>query len=195
LDSFISFIIGIVFGMIPFSYILGKLKGIDLKKVGSGNIGATNLGRQAGLAFFIFGLVLDGLKGLIPVLIANNLGYITAFAGAGAILGHIFNPIFKFRGGKGVATTIGVGIGIVPRSFLISLAAWIVIYLMTYIVALASIGFAITLPLISLIIKEATFIDRIFLIIMAGLIIFAHRSNIRRIIRKEEPKYILWRKK
>ena len=195
MDSFISFIIGIVFGMIPFSYILGKLKGIDLKKVGSGNIGATNLGRQAGLAFFIFGLVLDGLKGLIPVLIANNLGYITAFAGAGAILGHIFNPIFKFRGGKGVATTIGVGIGIVPRSFLISLAAWIVIYLMTYIVALASIGFAITLPLISLIIKEATFIDRIFLIIMAGLIIFAHRSNIRRIIRKEEPKYILWRKK
>jgi glycerol-3-phosphate acyltransferase PlsY len=195
LNNLLSFIIGIVFGMIPFSYILGKLKGIDLRKVGSGNIGATNLGRQAGLPFFIFGFVLDGLKGLIPVLIANNLGYITAFAGAGAILGHIFNPIFKFRGGKGVATMIGVGIGIVPRSFLISLAAWIVIYLMTYIVALASIGFAIALPLMSFIIKEATFTDRIFLMIMAGLIIFAHRSNIGRIIRKKEPKYILWRKK
>jgi len=195
MEYLIPFIIGIIFGMIPFSYLLGKMKGIDLKKVGSGNIGATNLGRQAGLPFFIFGFVLDGLKGLIPVLIARNLGYITAFAGAGAILGHIFNPLFKFRGGKGVATTIGVGTGIVPKSFLISLAVWIAVYLSTYIVAVASMGFAVSLPIISFIIKDASFTDRIFLMIIAVLIIYAHRSNIKRIIKKEEPKYILWRKK
>ena len=195
MDYFISFIIGIIFGLIPFSYILGKMKGIDLKKVGSGNIGATNLGRQAGLLFFIFGFVLDGLKGLVPVLIAKNLGYMAAFTGAGAILGHIFNPLFKFRGGKGVATTIGVAIGIVPRSFLISLAVWLAVYFITYIVAMASIGFAVTLPVISFIIKEASFSDRVFLIIIAALIIYAHRSNIGRIIKREEPKYILWRKK
>ncbi|MGB3342212.1 MAG: glycerol-3-phosphate acyltransferase [bacterium] len=195
MEYLIPFILGIIFGMIPFSYILGKMKGIDLKKVGSGNIGATNLGRQAGLPFFIFGFILDGLKGLIPVIIAKNLGYITAFAGAGAILGHIFNPLFKFRGGKGVATTIGVGIGIVPRSFLISLAVWIAVYLSTYIVAMASIGFAVTLPIISFIIEDASFTDRIFLMIIAVIIIYAHRSNIKRIIKKEEPKYVLWRKK
>ena len=192
---FISFIIGVFFGIIPFSYILGKMKGIDLKKVGSGNIGATNLGRQAGLPFFILGLVLDGIKGLVPVLIAKDLGYLGAFAGAGAILGHIFNPLFGFRGGKGVATTIGVGIGIVPKSFLISLAVWIIVYLSTHIVALASIGFAVALPIISFILKEGYLIDRIFLMIMAVIIIYAHRSNIKRILKKEEPKYIIWRKK
>lgn len=171
------------------------MKGIDLKKVGSGNIGATNLGRQAGLLFFVLGFILDGIKGLIPVLIAQNLGYVSAFAGAGAILGHVFNPFFRFRGGKGVATTIGVGIGIVPKSFLLSIAVWIIIYLSTYIVALASIGFAIALPIISFFFKEAFMIDRIFLMIMALLIIYAHRSNIKRIFKKEEPKYIIWRKK
>lgn len=191
----ISLVIGMIFGMIPFSYMLGKMKGIDLKKVGSGNIGATNLGRQAGLLFFILGFLLDGFKGLIPVLLAKYLGYVPAFAGAGAILGHIFNPLFKLRGGKGVATMIGVGIALVPKSFLMSLIVWIVIYLCTYIVAMASIVFAVTLPCISFIINEATITDRIFLMIMAVIIIYAHRSNINRIFKKEEPKYILWRKK
>lgn len=195
MDFIIPFVIGIVFGVIPFSYILGKMKGIDLKKVGSGNIGATNLGRQAGLPFFILGFVLDGLKGFVPVLIAKNLGYISAFAGAGAILAHIFNPLFKCRGGKGVATTIGVGIGIVPRSFLVSLAVWIAVYLSTYLVALASIMFALALPVISFLFNEASVADRIFLLIMGALIIYAHRSNIKRMIKKEEPKYIIWRKK
>lgn len=191
----ISFILGFIFGMIPFSYILGKMKGIDLKKVGSGNIGATNLGRQAGLPFFILGFFFDGMKGLIPVILAKNLGYVGAFAGAGAILGHVFNPLFGFRGGKGVATTIGVGIGIVPKSFLISLAVWIIIYLSTFIVALASLGFALALPVIAFFLKEGLWIDRIFLMIMAMLIIYAHRSNIKRILKKEEPKYIIWRRK
>jgi glycerol-3-phosphate acyltransferase PlsY len=195
MNYFIPFIIGILFGAIPFSYLLGRIKGIDLKKVGSGNIGATNLGRQAGLLFFILGFILDGLKGLLPVLIADKMGFTSSFAGAGAILGHIFNPLFKFRGGKGVATTIGVSIGLVPRSFLLSLGVWILVYLITYIVALASISFAVFLPVISFIIKEACLSDRIFLIIMGVLIIYAHRSNIKRLLKKEEPRYILWRRK
>jgi len=195
MDYVLPFIIGFVFGIIPFSYILGKIKGLDLKKIGSGNIGATNLGRQAGLPFFILGFILDGLKGLIPVLLTRNLGYLTALAGAGAILGHIFNPLFKFRGGKGVSTTIGVAIGIVPKSFLISLAVWVVVYLSTFIVALASIGFAVALPIFGFVMNEASLTDRIFMVIMAGLIIYAHRSNIKRILKKEEAKFILWRRK
>lgn len=191
----LPFIIGFVFGIIPFSYMLGKIKGLDLKKVGSGNIGATNLGREAGLPFFVLGFILDGLKGLIPVLLARNLGYLTALAGAGAILGHIFNPLFRFRGGKGVSTTIGVAIGIVPKSFLISLAVWVVVYLSTFIVALASIGFAVALPIFAFVMNEATLTDRIFMVIIAGLIIYAHRSNIKRILKKEEAKFILWRRK
>ncbi len=195
MDYVLPFIIGFVFGIIPFSYILGKMKGLDLKKVGSGNIGATNLGREAGLPFFVLGFILDGLKGLIPVLLTRNLGYLTALAGAGAILGHIFNPLFKFSGGKGVSTTIGVAIGIVPKSFLISLAVWVVVYLSTFIVALASIGFAVALPIFGFVMNEATLTDRIFMVTMAGFIIYAHRSNIKRILKKEEAKFILWTRK
>ncbi len=191
----ISFIIGFGFGIIPFSYILARIKGINLKEVGSGNIGASNLGRFLGLPFFILGFVLDGLKGLVPVLLVKSFYYPTALAGAGAILGHIFNPFFRFRGGKGVSTTIGVAIGLMPKSFVISLAAWIIVYLATYIIALASISFAITLPIITTILQEAELIDRIFILIMALLIIYAHRSNIKRIIKKEEPRTIPWRKK
>ena len=191
----ISFIIGFGFGIIPFSYILARIKGINLKDVGSVNIGASNLGRFLGFPFFILGFVLDGLKGLVPILLVKSFYYPTALAGAGAILGHIFNPFFRFRGGKGVSTTIGVAIGLMPKSFVISLAAWIIVYLATYIIALASISFAITLPIITTILQEAEFIDRIFILIMALLIIYAHRSNIKRIIKKEEPRTILWRKK
>lgn len=191
----ISFIIGFGFGIIPFSYILARIKGINLKEVGSGNIGTSNLGRFLGFPFFILGFVLDGLKGLVPILLVKSFYYPTALAGAGAILGHIFNPFFRFRGGKGVSTTIGVAIGLMPKSFVISLAAWIIVYLATYIIALASISFAVTLPIITTILQEAELIDRIFILIMALLIIYAHRSNIKRIIKKEEPRTILWRKK
>ncbi len=190
----IAFVIGFGFGMIPFSYILARIKRIDLTKVGSGNIGATNLGRFLGLPFFILGFILDGLKGLVPVLLAKSLYYPAALAGAGALLGHIFNPLFKFHGGKGVSTTIGVAIGLVPKSFLISLVCWITVYLITYLVALASISFAVVLLIITVILHEATLLERILIIIMALLIVYAHRSNIRRLLKKEEPRMVLWKK-
>ena len=121
----IAFIIGAFFGMIPFSYCIGRIKGVDITRTGSGNIGATNLGRTCGFAYFILGFVLDAVKGLIPVLLARTFMWPGIAAGLGAILGHVFNPFFRFRGGKGVSTTIGVTLGLVPLSFAISLAAWI----------------------------------------------------------------------
>jgi len=191
----IPFIIGFGFGIIPFSYLIAHIKGVDLRKVGSGNIGATNLGRTFGLVFFIIGFVLDGLKGLIPVLLARNFHYAAALAGAGALIGHVLNPLFNFRGGKGVSTAIGVAIGLVPKSFLISLAAWMIMYLATYIVSLASIGFALALPFVVIILNEAEIVDKIFIFAMGTLIIYAHRSNIKRLMQKKEPRTIFWRKK
>ncbi len=191
----ISFIIGILFGIIPFSYLLGLLKGIDLKKTGSGNIGATNLGRSLGLTFFIIGFLLDALKGFLPIVIARSLGLYPAFAGAGAILGHIFNPFFNFKGGKGVSTTIGVALGIVPGQFLIAIVVWLMIYLTTYIVSVASIGLAITLSVATFFIGKTAISERVLILIISALVIFAHRSNIKRLINRTEPKTILWRKK
>ena len=191
----VALIIGFIFGMIPFSYLLGRIKGVDLKSFGSGNIGATNLGRALGMPFFIAGFILDGLKGLIPVLLAHSFAAPGAFAGAGAILGHIFNPFFSFKGGKGVSTTIGVTIGLVPKSFLVSFIIWIILYFTTFIVSLCSLAFAVLISPVAFLLNEGTITDRIFIIIIALLVIYAHRSNIKRLLHKEEPKTIFWKKK
>lgn len=191
----ISFIIGFCFGIIPFSYIIGRIKGIDLRNTGSGNIGATNLGRSLGFPFFAAGFILDGLKGLIPVVLARSFAFPAALAGAGAILGHIFNPFFGFRGGKGIATTIGVAIALMPQSFPIALGVWIVVYFVTYFVSLASIGFACVLPLVAVILHEGQSLDRLFFVLIALFVIYAHRSNIKRLLNNSEPKTILWRKR
>lgn len=190
-----AFALGLAFGMVPFSYIIARIKGVDLKQQGSGNIGATNLGRSLGLPFFIAGFLLDGLKGLAPVLLARSWYWVPAAAGMGAILGHIFNPLFNFKGGKGVSTTIGVTLGLVPKAFLVSLAVWVIVYLATFFVSLASLGFAVVLPISAFILKESCLVDRIFVLVITVLIWFAHRSNIQRLFKKDEPKTVLWRKK
>lgn len=195
INILLSFGIGLLFGIIPFSYLLGRLKGVDLKQTGSGNIGATNLGRSLGVTFFIIGFLLDAIKGFLPVLIAKSSNLIPIVSGAGAILGHIFNPFFKFKGGKGVATTIGVLLGIVPLQFLISIVVWLIIYLSTYIVSLASISIAIALPITTFVLNKSSVSEKIFILIISILIIFAHRTNIKRLMNKSEPRTIFWRKK
>ncbi|MEO0184517.1 MAG: glycerol-3-phosphate acyltransferase [candidate division WOR-3 bacterium] len=191
----LSLIIGILFGIIPFSYLLGILKGVDLKKTGSGNIGATNLGRSLGLSYFIIGFLLDGIKGLVPVLIAQHYNLVQGFAGAGAILGHVFNPFFGFKGGKGVSTTIGVALGIVPTPFLISLVVWLIVYLGTYFVSVASISLAIVLPITTFLFGKTGLVEKILILAISILIIFSHRSNIKRLFNKTEPKTFFWGKK
>ncbi|KPK73696.1 hypothetical protein AMJ87_00800 [candidate division WOR_3 bacterium SM23_60] len=190
----IAFVVGACFGVIPFSYLIAQISGKNLRRIGSGNIGATNLGRAMGLPFFIIGFILDGLKGFVPVILAQGLAYPGACAGAGAILGHILNPFFAFRGGKGVSTTIGVAIALMPRSFTIAMAVWIAVYLVTNIVSLASLAFALSLVLVCFILAEATLFDRIFIIVMTLFIIIGHRSNIKRLLNGQEPKTKIWRK-
>ncbi|MGQ9465704.1 MAG: glycerol-3-phosphate 1-O-acyltransferase PlsY [bacterium] len=191
----VSLILGFICGIIPFAYLIGRLKGVDLKKTGSGNIGSTNLGRSLGITFFIIGFLLDGAKGLLPVLIAKSGNIIPIFAGAGAIIGHIFNPFFKFKGGKGVATTIGVLLGIVPLQFLVSIAVWLIVYLSTFIVSVASISMAIALPITTFAFTNIPLSEKFFIMVVSILIIFAHRSNIKRLFNKTEPKTIFWKKK
>lgn len=188
------FLIGFAFGLIPFSYILGLLRGVDLRKVGSGNIGATNLGRTLGFSFFAIGFILDALKGIVPVLLSQSLFGTGTLAGAGAIVGHVFNPFFGFRGGKGVATTIGVALALMIRSFTLALGIWIVTYITTFIVSLASICFAVALPMLAIVLNEGTIGDRVLFIAIAVIVVYAHRTNISRLIKQKEPKTFLWKK-
>ena len=131
-DLLISLPCAYLIGAIPFSYIIGRMNGVDLLKVGSGNPGATNLSRNLGKKIGAFGLILDLLKGVAPLLIARyyfwpegNLPVIWAMCiGAAAVVGHCFSPFLLGKGGKGVATTAGVLIAYEPFLALVLLAFW-----------------------------------------------------------------------
>lgn len=191
----LSFAIGAACGMIPFSFLLGISRGVDIRRIGSGNIGATNLYRSLGPAYFLAGFILDGIKGLVPVLLCRHWHLVPALAGAGAILGHVFNPWFRFRGGKGVSTIIGVALGLAFRSFLAGLAAWLAVYLATFIVSGASLALAVVLPAAAFLLREGALLDRVLIALLGLLVIISHRSNIRRIFKKQEPRTVLWKKK
>lgn len=185
-------------GSIPTAYIFGKtLKGIDIRKYGSGNVGATNVFRTVGKFPGIIVLVLDYLKGFIPVTVfplalrlltddpAAQSGILTIFIASAAIAGHIWTCFLGFKGGKGVATTAGVMTGLYPGIFLAGLLIWVVVFLVGKYVSLASIIAAASLPVLALLFQK-NLTDIIFMSILCLVGIYSHRSNIKRLIQGEE---------
>jgi len=193
-------------GAIPTGYILGRLiKKIDIREHGSGNVGATNALRVLGPGIGITVLLIDTLKGVIPVILVANLviSYMPGgiedplvlriILGIIAVLGHSLTVFLRFKGGKGMATTLGVLIGltfILPALKIIlvlEILIWSLILGLTRIVSIASIISAIFFPILS-----ASFKQPLPLIIMSLLlsafIIYRHKSNIHRILRKQEPR-------
>lgn len=184
-------------GGIPFSWLLAKIAGFDLRRVGSGNPGATNLYRTAGAAWGITGLLLDVAKGVFPVLAARwlfpELGAGAIVAAAAAIAGHIWTPYLGFRGGKGVATAAGAFLAINPLIVLIAVGVFAVIVAATRYVSLGSMGGAVVvfgasfaLPLLAGRPVDPYFVA--FCGVCAVSIIVAHRKNISRLIVGTEGK-------
>lgn len=215
-------------GSIPFGLLIAKSKGIDIRKHGSGNIGATNVWRTMGKSYGIPCLILDMLKGLIPVALAVNLIQITnrpvqiplglpeswtmvvaandaitaqiaqILTALFAVLGHNYSPWVGFKGGKGIATSAGVLIGLMPFAVLILLAIWGILFFTTRYVSVASIGAAASLPLLSLWgawhhgrIQDGTWNKPLFAfsLIIALLAIWKHRSNIQRLRNGTENRF------
>lgn len=189
-------------GAIPFSYIIGRLNGVDLLKVGSGNPGATNLSRNLGKKLGSIGLVLDLLKGVVPVLLAEqfrggeNLPVLFALAvGAAAIIGHCFSPFLLGKGGKGVATTAGVLLAYEPWLAIALLAFWGLALRKIRSVGIASVVGALGGALLgatmmsqaisfeSFLINSGSVEDQrklgLTLVVICLLIVMRHRSNIR----------------
>jgi len=190
---FCLILITFFFGAIPWGYIIGKSRGIDIRKVGSGNIGATNVMRVLGKKEALITLLLDILKGFAPVLmikILNPYGESIIFSGAvgiSAILGHCFTPFLKFKGGKGVATSIGVLLAYMPLAGLITVVIWIITVVMSRISSLGAIVSFALLPLNVNILcypKELLIFAWLFTIIIYS----RHISNIKRLIKGIEPK-------
>src|SRR5688572_18841709 len=189
-------------GSVPFGLIVGKSRGVDPRKAGSGNIGATNVGRLLGKKFFAIVFTLDLLKGLLPMLAAGVLlrdapedrtKYLLWLAvGFAAILGHMFSVFLSFKGGKGVATSAGVLLGLWPYYTipgLIAAAVWVLAFLKWRYVSLASILGSVALPVAYVCVALAMRWDvlgaqlplLIFAILVAGLIVYRHRGNVARL--------------
>ncbi len=170
-------------GSIPTGLLLAKAFGVNIREAGSGNIGATNVYRTLGRRVGIMTLVGDCLKGLIPVLIARQLQLPEiwlAAAGLAAFLGHVYTIFLGFKGGKGVATALGVFLGISPYSVLAALLIFVLTLVKWRYVSLASIIAAAAMPLlIALVEKKALLIA--MSVVIAALVIYKHRENIRRL--------------
>ncbi len=187
MDYIIIALVSYLFGSIPFGYLFTKiLLKKDIRNVGSGNIGATNVLRTGNKSLGYLTLVLDITKAVVPVIYIKfnypDLVYISALC---AFLGHLFPVWLKFKGGKGVATFVGILISINIYYALVFGTIWILTFLISKYSSLSSLFASISIPLYLLIINKGNII---FFIIMFVLIFYTHRENIKRLINKEETK-------
>ena len=187
MDYIITALVSYLIGSIPFGYLFTKiLLKKDIRNVGSGNIGATNVLRTGNKSLGYLTLVLDIAKAVVPVIYIKfnypDLIYISALC---AFLGHLFPVWLKFKGGKGVATFVGILISINIYYALVFGTIWILTFLISKYSSLSSLFASISIPLYLLIINKGNII---FFIIMFVLIFYTHRENIKRLINKEETK-------
>ncbi len=197
----ISLVVAYLLGSIPFGYILVRTaKHEDIRSTGSGNIGATNVARTGSKGLAIATLVLDALKGWLAVVIAQHLalhlgafpvGYdVAAVAGLVAVIGHIFPVWLGFRGGKGVATALGVFFALMPLTALITVAVFALVFVFTRYVSLASMIAGIAFPILAIPSdgRHRLVVDLVYLAIPV-LVILKHSGNIARLRSHTEPKF------
>ncbi len=222
-------LIAFLLGSIPFGLIISRAKGINIREQGSGNIGATNVLRVMGKKYGITCLLLDVLKGFIPVVLAINLIQIVGkhpgpmhiagldpwavflpateqfkgqlihvLTGLAAVLGHNYSPLAGFKGGKGIATSAGVMLALMPAGVGLLIIAWAGAFLTTRYVSVASILAAALLPLVTIFgswhhgrIADGTWNKPLFIfsVVLGILAIWKHRSNIQRLRAGTEPRF------
>ena len=187
MDYIVTALISYLFGSIPFGYLFTKiLLKKDIRNIGSGNIGATNVLRTGNKSLGYLTLILDIAKAVVPVIFIKfnypDLVYISALC---AFLGHLFPIWLKFKGGKGVATFVGILISINIYYAVVFGIVWTLTFLISRYSSLSSLFASISIPIYLLIVNQSNII---FFIIMFVLIFYTHRENIKRLINKEENK-------
>jgi acyl phosphate:glycerol-3-phosphate acyltransferase len=191
-------------GSIPFGYLAGRLGGIDIRKAGSGNVGATNVVRVLGKRYGYPVFALDVLKGFgavkISMLMApghprewNSPEIFGILAAMSSVLGHLYPPWLKFKGGKGVATSAGALLALTPVATLTGAGIWIIVFWLTRYVSLASVIAAVVLPILILVVsgrdqnKVKTLVYSSACV--AAVVVWRHRSNLSRLMRGTEPRF------
>jgi len=195
-----------VLGSLPFGLVVARARGVDIRKVGSGNIGATNVFRCVGKPWGILVFFLDFLKGLVPAILfpswfldASVGGHYIA-AGVAAVVGHNWPVWLRFKGGKGVATSAGLLAGIAPLPMVLALGSWILLFFTTRYVSVASMGAGVVVGIsgwVNYAIAVHSDMDTargglllpVVLTVLALLVIVRHRHNISRLINGTEPRF------
>ena len=186
-------------GSVPTGYLVGRLKGVDIRQHGSGNIGATNVLRTLGKPLGILVFVIDALKGLAAVLVPLWLlgpgvpAWLPVVAGVAAVAGHNYTPWLGFKGGKGIATSAGVLLGLMPWAVLVVAVVWFAVFSATRYVSLASMLAALALPVAVAGLWSAGIGGNapllVFALLLSALAIWRHRSNIGRLRAGTEPRF------
>ena len=204
ISAIAAIFVAYLLGSIPFGLLIGRMRGIDIRQVGSCNIGATNVMRSVGKGWGILTLLLDALKGYIPAaafplllmqagLLDDQHAWLKIACGCAAILGHNFPVFLRFKGGKGVATSAGVLLGIAPLALLIGLGAFAVVFATSRFVSVGSITAAIIVPLAGFWLYEGRLIP-IVLTVLGLLVIWRHKANIRRLLNGTENRIVFGKK-
>jgi glycerol-3-phosphate acyltransferase PlsY len=187
--TLLAIVLSYLLGSVPIGYIYARARGVDLRKIGSGNIGATNVYRAFGKAPAILIFWLDVAKGLIAVVFIARLGagweYTAILSGLAAIAGHVTSPFMGFRGGKGVATAVGVFLGLAPIATAICLGIWAILFALFRYVSLGSIVGAVACPIMIWLLDRDGYHESpvfYFALLVAVLVVVTHRSNIRRLL-------------
>lgn len=193
----ILILIAYLFGAIPFGLLVAKARGVDIRAHGSGNIGATNVFRVIGKGWGIFTFTLDALKGFVPAFLFPLLAHVEPEArnefgvlfGLCAIIGHSFPVYLKFKGGKGVATSAGMLLGIAWHAVAVGFACWILCLVLSRYVSLSSIVAALAVAVTGWLYPDYHLVVRIALTILAVLIVWLHRANIKRLVNGTENRF------
>lgn len=197
----VTALLAYLLGSIPTGFLVGMVSGIDIRKAGSGNIGATNVLRILGKRAGSFVLIMDALKGYaacawLAPLVQHILGappldhkeYLLVLAGLCAVMGHNYTCWLGFKGGKGIATTAGVFGALVPSAVLLTVAVWVLVLLLTRYVSLASIAAAFTLP-VMVWWRSHSFLFLGTISIISVIALYKHRSNMQRLLHGTENRF------
>ena len=200
MQTLINILLSYLIGSISGSMVLGKLKGIDIRKMGSGNAGGTNAFRTVGAIFALGVIFIDILKGVVAVLYVSQLNFISMYSlnisneiihivcAIAAVLGHVYPIYYNFKGGKGAGTLIGI-IGVLfPQCIVYALLGWLITLMFSGFVGLATMIAGLVLVITAFLFK-IHYIYFYFSILMALFIIFTHRSNIKRMIDGTENRF------
>ena len=190
-------------GGIPFGFLIGKARGVDVRTVGSKNIGATNVFRTVGKKWGLIAFACDVLKGLVPTVLAKRFAadpsWLPLAVGVACVVGHMLTPYMKFRGGKGVATAFGMLIGLVPALVGVAFALFAAVFACSRYISLGSCSAAVFLMVAVWfpILGTAGYRDLpqcILVSLIAAFVVFKHRANIGRLVSGTESKIYLFKK-